>query len=139
MVEVTQKLNEAKVQANKPRVVRVVPRDERIAASKIMHPTTRARFNKSDASQSVEWPLDKFTIRRIAEGTVTVESTPGASEEVEAYAQRIQTRANERLELERGEQPQSEPPRVEQSKPQQRAQASAQPAPEQTAEQPRQQ
>jgi hypothetical protein len=49
--------------------VRVTPKNDAIRKA-IYHPRTGARF---PASGSVEWPLDRFTKRRIRDGDVTIE------------------------------------------------------------------
>jgi hypothetical protein len=110
MVDVAQKLDEKGMPVNRPRVVRVLPRDERVARSKIRHPSTGAGFSKTDASRSAEWPMDKYTYRRIKDGTVTIESAPDASPEFQEYVQRLQARAKE-YQASRQEQPAPEAPR----------------------------
>jgi hypothetical protein len=55
---------------NKPRRVRVVPRDDVIRRD-IVHPVNNISFPPQGGS--VEWPLDAFTQRRIRDGDVTVE------------------------------------------------------------------
>ena len=71
MVDVAAKLNDKSIPALHPRSVRVLPRDAAVAKG-IKHPLTKVGFNKNDPSQSAEWPWDRFTRRRIADGTVTV-------------------------------------------------------------------
>jgi hypothetical protein len=51
------------------RVVRVLPTSDAIRKH-IKHPISKVGFL---AEGSVEWPLDQFTRRRIADGDVTVE------------------------------------------------------------------
>ena len=53
----------------KPRTVRVLPKDD-VIRRVIKHPRGRIGF---PASGSVEWPLDRWTRRRIAEGDVVEE------------------------------------------------------------------
>lgn len=48
--------------------VRVMPRDDEVRKF-IKHPETGTKF---PASGSVEWPLDRFTKRRLRDGTVTL-------------------------------------------------------------------
>jgi hypothetical protein len=58
--------------AQGPSGVRVVPRDDEVRAS-IKHQPSEIGFPETG---SVEWPNDAFTQRRIADGSVTIESTP---------------------------------------------------------------
>lgn len=58
------------VAANKPHVetVRVVPTSDALRRV-LVHPSGR----KMRTSGSVEWPMDKFTARRLAEGSIKIE------------------------------------------------------------------
>jgi hypothetical protein len=58
----------AQLRAAKVPGIRVFPRDEKVRAG-IRHPNG-VGFRSTG---SVEWPNDKFTRKRIADGTVTVE------------------------------------------------------------------
>ena len=57
------------MQAQRAKPVRVVPKNDTIRKYLRHHPSG-IRF---PASGSVEWPMDNFTRRRIADGDVTVE------------------------------------------------------------------
>jgi hypothetical protein len=56
--------------ANQAPRVRVLPRDPDIRKY-LKHEPTKIAFR---AEGSIEWPLDKFTLRRIRDGDVTVET-----------------------------------------------------------------
>jgi hypothetical protein len=55
--------------APRPARVRVVPANEDLRRN-LKHPAGQIKFPETG---SVEWPLDRFTRRRIAEGSVTEE------------------------------------------------------------------
>jgi hypothetical protein len=59
--------------------VRVTPRDDTVRAL-IRHP----RGGKFRSVGDIEWPNDRFTQRRIAEGSVTVSPPPEKPEEASA-------------------------------------------------------
>jgi hypothetical protein len=64
----------AQIRASKHPGIRVVPRDEKVRAV-FRHPNG-VGFRSAG---SVEWPDDKFTRKRIADGTVTVEQSHKSS------------------------------------------------------------
>jgi hypothetical protein len=73
----------------RPTHVRVFAKNEDIRRS-MRHGVTRVRF-LPELDQSVEWPYDQFTKRRLEKGDVTVDtSIPGGAEVAEALALRKQ-------------------------------------------------
>lgn len=62
------RIAKVRAQSEIPRV-RVIPRDDEMRAI-LRHPSGMAFL----AEGSVEWPLDNFTRRRIAEGVVSIET-----------------------------------------------------------------
>jgi hypothetical protein len=56
--------------ANKAPVVRVIPRDP-VTRKWLKHEPTKIAFRNEG---SVEWPLDKFTLRRLRDGDITIET-----------------------------------------------------------------
>jgi len=55
--------------------LRVLPRDDNVRRV-LKHPIRRIGFPKTG---SVEWPNDRFTRRRLADGSVTLEETKHAA------------------------------------------------------------
>ena len=64
--------------ANRPDIaaVRVVPTSDALRRV-LMHPSGR----KLRATGSTEWPMDKFTARRLAEGSIKIEEKEKAEKE----------------------------------------------------------
>jgi hypothetical protein len=63
----------------KPRTVRVLPKDD-VIRRVIKHPRGNIAFPETG---SVEWPFDRFTKRRIEDGTVYEEKATRSSDSAE--------------------------------------------------------
>ena len=73
----------------KPEVVRVVATDEKYRKA-LKHGVTGKRF-MPDIGQSVEWPNDTYTHRRLKEGSVKLEESPQQKRQGEGERQEVQS------------------------------------------------
>lgn len=75
MVDVKNRVHSLKERSDKPARIRVWPAREDVRMY-IKHPAGRIAF-RATLAESVEWPVDAFTLRRIKDGDVLLDAPSG--------------------------------------------------------------